>query len=130
MGDNFDEARRKKAVELKAVEVLVPHFNHVDSNVIAYASAALIKYNHNKIVQCCIKISKNQGKVILTIWEVILRFVMFSKLKDMLVTFLVEVQGKKDFITANGVPVLVPMLNLSDTKLTPMVMVVSYYFNY
>ncbi len=55
MGDNFDEAGRKKAVELKAVEVLVPHFNHVDSNVIAYASAALISYNHNKIVQCWLK---------------------------------------------------------------------------
>ncbi len=67
MGDNFDEAGRKKVVELKAVEVLVPHFNHVDSNIIAHASAALIRYNHNKIVQCCIKISKNQGKVILTI---------------------------------------------------------------
>jgi len=26
-GDNFDEAGRKKAVELKAIEVLVPHFN-------------------------------------------------------------------------------------------------------
>jgi len=91
MGDSFDEAGRKKVVELKAVEVLVPHFNHVDSNVIAYASAALIRYNHNKIVQCCIKISKNQGKVILTIWEIILGFVMFSKLKDMLVTFLVDV---------------------------------------
>jgi len=69
----------------------VPHFNHVDSNVIAYASTALIKYNHNKIVQCCIKISKNQGKIILTIWEVILGFVMFSKLKDMLIAFLVDV---------------------------------------
>jgi hypothetical protein len=91
MGDNFDEAGRKKVVELKAIEVLVPHFNHVDSNVIAYASTALIRYNHNKIVQCCIKIPKNQGKVILTIWEVILEFVMFSKLKDMLVTFLVDV---------------------------------------
>jgi len=78
-------------VELKAIEVQVPHFNHVDSNVIAYASAALIRYNHNKIIQCCIKISKNQGKVILTIWEVILGFVMFSKLKDMLVAFLVDV---------------------------------------
>jgi hypothetical protein len=91
MGDNFDEARRKEDVELKAVEVLVPHFNHVDSNVIAYASAALVRYNHNKIVQCCIKISKNQGKVILTIWEVILGFVMCSKLKDMLVAFFVDV---------------------------------------
>jgi len=91
MGDNFDEAGRKKVVELKAIEVLVPHFNNVDSNVIAYGSTALIRYNHNKIVQCCIKISKNQGKVMLTIWEVILGFVMFSKLKDMLVTFLVDV---------------------------------------
>jgi hypothetical protein len=90
-GDNFNDARRKKIVELKAVEVLVPHFNHVDSNVIAYASPALIRYNHNKIVQCCIKISKNQGKVIWTIWQVILVFVMFSKLKDMLVPFLVDV---------------------------------------
>jgi hypothetical protein len=69
----------------------VPHFNHVDSNVIAYASTTLIRYNHNKVVQWCIKISKNQGKVILTIWEVILGFVMFSKLKDMLVVFLVDV---------------------------------------
>ncbi len=91
MGDNFNEVGRKKAVELKAIEVQVPHFNHVDSNVIAYASAALIRYNHNKIIQCCIKISKNQGKIILTIWEVILGFVMFSKLKDMLVAFLVDV---------------------------------------
>jgi len=112
MGDNLDDTRKKKTVELKAVEVLVPHFNHVDS--------------------------KNQGKVIWTIWQVILGFVVFSKLKDMLVPFLVdvsftafpEVQGKKDFIIANGVPVLVPMLDLSDTKLTLMVMVVSYYFNY
>ncbi len=78
-------------MELKAVEVLVPHFNHVDSNVIAYASSALIRYNHNKIVQCYVKISNNQGKIILTIWEVILGFVMFSKLKDMLVAFLVDV---------------------------------------
>ncbi len=69
----------------------MPHFNHVESNVIVYASTALIRYNHNKIVQCCIKISKNQGKVILTIWEVILGFVMFNKLKDMLVVFLVNV---------------------------------------
>jgi len=37
MGDNFDEARRKKNVELKIVEMLMPHFNHVDSNVITYA---------------------------------------------------------------------------------------------
>jgi hypothetical protein len=41
MGDNSDDTRKKKTVELKAVEVLVPHFNHVDS--------------------------KNQGKVIWTI---------------------------------------------------------------
>jgi hypothetical protein len=54
MGDSFDEAGRKKAVELKAVEVLVPYLNHVDSSVIAYAAAALIRYNHNRIVQCCI----------------------------------------------------------------------------
>jgi hypothetical protein len=91
MGDNFDEARRKKNVELKTVEMLVPHFNHVDSNVIAYALVFFIMYNHNKIVQCCIKISKNKGKVILTIWEIILGIVMFSKLKDMLVVFLVDV---------------------------------------
>jgi len=78
MGDNFDEARKKKNVELKTIEMLVPHFNHVDSNVITYASVAFIRYNHNKIVQCCIKISKNQGKVILTIWEIILGFVMLS----------------------------------------------------
>jgi len=38
-----------------------------------------------------IKIARNQGKVILTIWEVTLGFVMFSKLKDMLVAFLVDV---------------------------------------
>ncbi len=37
MGDNFDEARRKKNVELKIVEMLMPHFNHVDSNIITYA---------------------------------------------------------------------------------------------
>jgi hypothetical protein len=91
MGDNFDEVGRNKVMELKIVEVLVPHLNHVDSNVIAYASATLIRYNHNKIVQCCIKISKNQGKLILPIWEVILGFVMFNKLKDMLVAFLVDV---------------------------------------
>ncbi len=91
MGDSFDETGRKKALELKVVEVLVPHFNHVDSNVIAYASATLIRYNHSKIIQCCIKILKNQGKVILTIWEVILGFVMFNKLKDMLIAFLVDV---------------------------------------
>jgi len=78
-------------MELKAIEVLVSHFNDVDSNVIAYASTALIRYNHNKIVQCCIKVSKNQGKVILTIWEVILGFVMFSKLKATVVVFLVDV---------------------------------------
>jgi hypothetical protein len=54
MGDSFDEAGRKKAVELKAVEVLVPYLSHVDSHVIAYAAAALIRYNYNKIVQCCI----------------------------------------------------------------------------
>jgi len=91
MGYNFNEIGRKKVVALKVVEVLVPHFNHVDSNVIAYASATLIKYNHNKIVQCCIKISKNQGKVLLTICEIILGFVMLSKLKYMLVAFLVDV---------------------------------------
>jgi hypothetical protein len=91
MGFSFNEVGRKKVVELKEIKVQVPHVNHVDSNVIVYASAALIRYNHNKIVQCCIKISKNQGKVILTIWEVILGFVMFSKLKDMLVAFLVDV---------------------------------------
>ncbi len=91
MGDKFDEARRKKVVELKVIEVLMPHLNHVGSNVIAYASVTLIRYNRNKIVQCCIKISKNQGKVILTIWEVILGFVMFRKLKNMLVVFLVDV---------------------------------------
>jgi hypothetical protein len=91
MGDNFDEIGRKKDVELKALEVLMPHFNHVNSNVIAYASTDLIRYNHNKIVQCCIQILKNQGKVILTIWEIILGFIMFSKLKDMLVAFLVDV---------------------------------------
>jgi hypothetical protein len=51
MGDNFNEVGRKKAMELKVVEVLVPHFNHVDSNVIAYASTTLIRYNHNKVVQ-------------------------------------------------------------------------------
>jgi hypothetical protein len=61
----------------------VPHINHVNSNVIAYASVALIRYNHNKIVWCYI--------TILTIWEVILGFVMFSKLKDMLVALLVDV---------------------------------------
>ncbi len=55
MGEGFDETKRKKDVELKVVEVLVPHFNHVDSYVIAYASIALIKYNHNKIIQWCIK---------------------------------------------------------------------------
>jgi len=71
--------------------MLVPHFNHIDSNVITYVWITLIKYNLDKIVQWCIKISKNQGKVISTIWEVIPRFVMFSKLKDMLVTFLVDV---------------------------------------
>ncbi len=60
VGDSFDEAGRKKAVELKAVEVLVPYLNHVDSHVIAYAAAALIRYNHNKIVHCCIWISKKQ----------------------------------------------------------------------
>jgi hypothetical protein len=92
MGDNFDESRKNKVVGLKVVGMLVPHFNHVDSNVIAHALVALIKYNHNKIVQCCyIKISNNQGQVILTIWEVIFGFVMFSKLKDMLVVFLVDV---------------------------------------
>jgi len=91
MGDNFDEAKRKKNVGLKTVKMLVPHFNHVDSNVITYASVAFIMYNHNKIVQCYIKISKNQGKIILTIWEIILGFVMFSKLKDMPVGFLVDV---------------------------------------
>jgi hypothetical protein len=42
MGDNFNEARRKKVVELKAIEVLVPQFNHVDLNVIAYASGTTI----------------------------------------------------------------------------------------
>ncbi len=72
MGEGFDEIKRKKDVELKVVEVLVPHFNHVDSYVIAYASVALIKYNHNKIIQRCIKKLKNQGKNILTIWEIIL----------------------------------------------------------
>jgi hypothetical protein len=36
-------------------------------------------------------ILKNQGKVILTIWEIILGFIMFSKLKDMLIAFLVDV---------------------------------------
>jgi hypothetical protein len=91
MGDNFNEIGRKKVVALKAVEVLMPHFNHVDSNVIAYASTTLIRYNHNKIIQCYIRISKNQGNFLLTIWEVILGFVMLSKLKDMLVTFLVDV---------------------------------------
>jgi hypothetical protein len=50
MGDNFDEARRKKNVELKTVKMLVPHFNHVDSNVNTYASVVFIRYNHNKIV--------------------------------------------------------------------------------
>ncbi len=64
---------------------------------------------------------------------------MFSKSKDMLVAFLVDVpftalplksRVRKFFIITNGVPVLVPVLNLSDTKLTLMVMVVSYYFNY
>jgi hypothetical protein len=35
MGDNFNEVGRKKVVELKAIKVQVPHFNHVDSNVIA-----------------------------------------------------------------------------------------------
>ncbi len=35
MGDNFDEVGKKKVMELKAIEVLVPHFNHVGSNVIA-----------------------------------------------------------------------------------------------
>jgi hypothetical protein len=55
MGEGFDETKIKKYVELKVVEVLVPHFNHVDSYVIAYASIALIKYNHNKIIQWCIK---------------------------------------------------------------------------
>jgi trans-2-enoyl-CoA reductase len=59
MGDNFDEAKTKKTMELKVIEMLVPHFNHVDSNVISYASATLIMYNHNNIVQCYIKISKN-----------------------------------------------------------------------
>jgi len=34
MGDNFDEVGKKKDVELKALKVLVPHFNHVNSNVI------------------------------------------------------------------------------------------------
>jgi hypothetical protein len=91
MGFSFNEVGRNKVVELKAIKVQVPHVNHVDSNVIVYALATLIRCNHNKIVQCCIKISKNQGKVILTIWEVILGFVMFSKLKDMLVAFLVDV---------------------------------------
>jgi hypothetical protein len=108
MGDNFNETITNKTMELKAIEMLVPHFNHVDSNVISYVSIALIRYNHNNIVQCCIKISKNQGKVILIIWEVILGFVMFSKLKDMLVVFLVDVpfttlplkskEGKKYFM--------------------------------
>jgi hypothetical protein len=65
MGDSFDEAGKKKATDLKAVEMLLWHINHVDSNVIIYASTTLIRYTHNKIVQCCIKISKNQGKVIL-----------------------------------------------------------------
>jgi hypothetical protein len=45
MGDNFDEVGRKKDVELKALEVLMPHFNHVNSNVIVYASADIIRYN-------------------------------------------------------------------------------------
>jgi hypothetical protein len=36
MGDNFDEVGRKKVAELKIIEMLVPHFNHVDSNVIVY----------------------------------------------------------------------------------------------
>jgi hypothetical protein len=62
MGDNFNEVGRKKAMELKTVEVLVPHFNHVDSNVIAYASSTFTKYKFNRIVQCCIKISKNKIK--------------------------------------------------------------------
>jgi hypothetical protein len=30
MGDNFDETGIKKFVELKVIEVLMPHFNHVD----------------------------------------------------------------------------------------------------
>jgi hypothetical protein len=29
MGEGFDEIKRKKDVELKVVEVLVPHFNHM-----------------------------------------------------------------------------------------------------
>jgi len=91
MGDNSDEIGRKKAMELKAVEVLVPHFNHANSNVIAYASATFMKYKFNRIVQCCIKISKNKRIIILTIWEIILWFLLFSKLKDVLVTFLVDV---------------------------------------
>jgi hypothetical protein len=92
MGDNFDEIGRKKAMELKPVEVLVPHFNHAGSNVIAYASTTFMKYKFNRIVQCCIKISKNKIIIIiLTIWEIILWFLLFSKLKDVLVTFLVDV---------------------------------------
>jgi hypothetical protein len=63
MGDKFDETGRKKAVELKIIEVLMPHLNHVDSNVIAYASVTLIRYNLNKMLRCCVKISNNQGKV-------------------------------------------------------------------
>jgi hypothetical protein len=54
--DNFDEVGRKKVAELKIIEMLVPHFNHVDSNVIVYVWITLIKYNLDKIVQWCIKI--------------------------------------------------------------------------
>jgi hypothetical protein len=35
MGDSFNEIGRKKVVELKAIKVQEPHFNHADSNVIA-----------------------------------------------------------------------------------------------
>ncbi len=90
-GTNSMKLEERKVVELKVIELLMPHFNHVDSNVIIYASIALIRYNLNKIVQCYIKISNNQGKIILTKWEVILGFVMFSKLKGMGVVFLVDV---------------------------------------
>jgi hypothetical protein len=135
MGDNFNEVGRKKIVELKTVELLMPHFNHVDSNVIAYASATLITYNHNKIDQCCIKISKNQGKIILTIWGVILGFVMFSKLKDMLVTFLVDVpftallMKSKVKKISSSLMVFMYWFQCS-TFMILMGMVVSYYFNY
>lgn len=44
MQHRFDEKGRKEAVKVGAVAVFVPYLDHVENKIMAYGTAALLRY--------------------------------------------------------------------------------------